>query len=697
MTHQLSQWQADERVSIQLEMEIVQMLQENHGGWRPEMSRVLGRIGKIVTVGYHTVDVEYGPNEKWTLNPAILTRVLPFELGDRVRVLEDERRVKELQRDHGGWVDAMANTINQEGEVKRVFADGDLRVEVGGSSWTFNPHALIPLNARAESSRPHPPIRPEITPDLIFSAVEVGDLEQVKQIVSTNPQALTETSNGINPLHVACKAGTAEIVSYLLGQGMDPNQTDVQGKTPLMFCCEVLPNPLCARHLIQAGANPNNSGKLNNKYPLLLAVERGQNDLAAELLQSQKCHVHVKDNYSQDTAMHIAAQNSNLNAMMNLLDAGASPDMINGSGLSPLHVALLNNSRKVVIYLLERKPEIVNQKTQRGRFQGMTPLHLAILKDNTDCFSLLLDCQLLNREIPDDTLNLTPFLFAIYEKKFHMLDLLIQTGCDVYVQDTLGNNALHILFDVNCDDYDTSKLSGTATTLLKVFDLVEQQFGRHIRIAMCCFLIMNRIPYDKKNAAGLSPLTKLNPEVRKYCEDKAPPLLPDCALCHKLAEFQNCPCGHVTYCVVHAIPESRCFTCRVEISRYNPLTPSAEFRRRSLLGMSSLHIPPAPIPTPPPPPSMFSPPPDSGCTYSIPTTSESERTKAPPEPPKKPEEEGGALANTNECSICMETFKKVVRVAIDPCGHMCCDICAERLKECHICRGPILKILRLFY
>ena len=695
-------WQIEERVSILLDVETVQLLQESHGGWRPEMARCMGRIGKIVSVGYHTVDVEYGPGEVWAFNPIILSRVMPFQVGDRVKVLDDERKAKELQRDHGGWVDAMSNTIGQDGEVKRVFADGDLRVEVAGSSWTFNPNALIPIGPPTSRPDPAPQQRAVLySSESLFEYVATGDLEKVKSIVQSNQQLLKELSNGMNVLHVACNAGNDEIVSYLMGQGLDPNLPDVQGKTPLMFCCEVFPNPLCVRHLLQAGANPNNAGKLNNKYPLLLAIERNQNEIAQELLESKKCNVQVRDSYTQDTALHISAQYSNLNAIMQLLEAGADSEIYNGAGLTPLHVGVLENSRKVLGYLLERRPDLVNSKAQRGGYDGLTPLHMAILKDHPDCLHLLLECQVVNLDQRDDTMHLTPFLFAVYEKKFHMLDALFEKGCDVYTHDTLGNNALHILFKTNCDNYSLSQLSN-ATMLQSVFKEVEQRFGPHIRIALCSYLVKIRVPYQKKNMAGVSPLAELNPDVRRYCEDNAPPQLPDCTLCNRMAEFMNAPCGHVTYCVVHAIDGSRCYTCNGEVTKYNPLAPFANQRRMRSQGGNRMFLtetlnPRGPPPPPPLQPAQFL---ESQETYINPNPSlVSTLPSGAPPPPSTPMREEPAPAEeegTNECGICFESYREVIRVAFDSCGHMCCKNCSQHLKECHICRQPILKIIQLY-
>jgi hypothetical protein len=45
------------------------------------------------------------------------------------------------------------------------------------------------------------------------------------------------------------------------------------------------------------------------------------------------------------------------------------------------------------------------------------------------------------------------------------------------------------------------------------------------------------------------------------------------------------------------------------------------------------------------------------------------------------------------CSICLGAPKDTV---IDPCGHVACAACARQLTACHICRGPIAKLLRTY-
>ena len=47
-----------------------------------------------------------------------------------------------LQRGHGEWAEAMAPTLGKIGRIQQIYHDNDLKVEVCGTSWTYNPVAV---------------------------------------------------------------------------------------------------------------------------------------------------------------------------------------------------------------------------------------------------------------------------------------------------------------------------------------------------------------------------------------------------------------------------------------------------------------------------------------------------------------------------------------------------------------------------
>jgi len=48
---------------------------------------------------------------------------------------------------HGEWAEAMSPTLGKVGRVKQIYHDNDLKIDVGGTSWTYNPLAVIKLSS----------------------------------------------------------------------------------------------------------------------------------------------------------------------------------------------------------------------------------------------------------------------------------------------------------------------------------------------------------------------------------------------------------------------------------------------------------------------------------------------------------------------------------------------------------------------
>lgn len=251
-------------VTINLELDVVQGLQNGHGGWTDNMLECLSTTGTVVAVDEdHDVLVSYASGNRWTFNPNVLTKVggsthalsrhnvdnvnlaltaagglvslgsagngtnlnllessetimatttassldtLPnnaahlnangmletgvtpqstglassfrsplsnssvtaggslmgtsgptasssgigigsghsnyFAIGDLVQICSDLERIKQLQKGHGEWAEAMRPTLGKLGRVQQVYHDNDLKIEVCGTSWTYNPSVV---------------------------------------------------------------------------------------------------------------------------------------------------------------------------------------------------------------------------------------------------------------------------------------------------------------------------------------------------------------------------------------------------------------------------------------------------------------------------------------------------------------------------------------------------------------------------
>lgn len=128
--------------------EELKRLQAGHGGWNPRMARFLGRVGTIHRTTEHgDLRVKFPESQlRWTFNPAAIIKIQSFGVGDIVRIIEDETRVKELQAGHGEWIDQMRRHLGKKGKIVKVYLDSDIRVLMDGTSvgdagtiWTLNP------------------------------------------------------------------------------------------------------------------------------------------------------------------------------------------------------------------------------------------------------------------------------------------------------------------------------------------------------------------------------------------------------------------------------------------------------------------------------------------------------------------------------------------------------------------------------
>lgn len=64
-----------------MELEIVQSLQHGHGGWTDGMFECLGNPGTVVGIDEdHDIVVTYPSANRWTFNPAVLTKVYKISL-----------------------------------------------------------------------------------------------------------------------------------------------------------------------------------------------------------------------------------------------------------------------------------------------------------------------------------------------------------------------------------------------------------------------------------------------------------------------------------------------------------------------------------------------------------------------------------------------------------------------------------------
>jgi Ankyrin repeats (3 copies)/Ring finger domain len=120
--------------------------------------------------------------------------------------------------------------------------------------------------------------------DTIFAAIEVDNIERVKQLAEAGADVNAKNREGFSALNTATKKGNLEIVKYLISKGANVNAKNLQGWTILHFTSAFGKLDI-VQYLINNGADihAKNGPSYGNKTALELAV---RNKKMAELLQN---------------------------------------------------------------------------------------------------------------------------------------------------------------------------------------------------------------------------------------------------------------------------------------------------------------------------------------------------------------------------------------------------------------------------
>lgn len=201
-----------------------------------------------------------------------------------------------------------------------------------------------------------------------ISAINHDRLDQISLMTDQyepNQFLSVTTENGKSALMSACKEGSLELVTSLVGAGADVNEKTLTQGTPFMFA--VLGGHLSIamwlkeqdadinvagsngwtaltiaaakgyvdilRWLIDEGLDPQ-ARDVYRFTPLMRAVDNGFVEAAALLLTLSQTDVNARDEY-ENTALHHAVSANNIPMVSLLLEHGADHLLKNRDGLSP--------------------------------------------------------------------------------------------------------------------------------------------------------------------------------------------------------------------------------------------------------------------------------------------------------------------------------------------------------------------------
>ncbi|XP_060937775.1 B-cell lymphoma 3 protein homolog [Limanda limanda] len=145
-------------------------------------------------------------------------------------------------------------------------------------------------------------------------------------------------------------------------------------------------------------------------------------------------------NNLRQTPLHLAVITQQAEIVDVLLKAGADPTALDRNGQTALHLCCEYNQRECLSVVLSRASSPVCLEIRN--YEGLSPLHLAVLRGHRDLARMLLDAGS-DINAMDIKSGQSPLMHAVENNNADMVHFLIENGCDVNGQSYSGNTALH--------------------------------------------------------------------------------------------------------------------------------------------------------------------------------------------------------------------------------------------------------------
>ena len=331
--------------------------------------------------------------------------------------------------------------------------------------------------------------------------------EVLQVVIAHGGDVNAATKGNITALMLASRTGNADVINVLLAAGADPNITDADGYTCLHDAIDVGCTKETLTAFINHGANIHAANK-KGVTPLMGAVWKGnidaikvlltagadrkdcdtclhsaiRNKCGKEILQRVISHgadVNAKNEHGV-TALGVACQMGNKDAINELLKAGADPNIVDEAGETCLHITIRGRGSQKHLEALITQGADVNATNKNS----VTALQVACQMKNEDAISVLLKAgadpaikdkhdytylhQVVKSTIFKNALDWAiantwnDIVFCIMETlkalrvacqmgDIAVISILLQSGVDFNTEDIDGDTCLHKAVRYSCN------------------------------------------------------------------------------------------------------------------------------------------------------------------------------------------------------------------------------------------------------
>jgi ankyrin repeat protein len=259
----------------------------------------------------------------------------------------------------------------------------------------------------------------------LMAASMRGDEQVVKLLLDAKADVNAKDKQGETALFDAVRYAHLGVVKLLLDAGADPNISNQRppkapdsGYTPLMYAAKrgLVPDVIpvtdwlaITKALLDKGANPDTRSTMG-ATALNVAQDYGNQDIAALLLKGGAKQVLTYKGLDLNDALILAATHGDANQVVEALKAGADPQAVSRTGVTPLLAAAFGGSVEAVRVVVEHGADVnhvatgyrawtwtaehissTEQPIAKTASLGYTALILAAQKGFADIVAYLLD------------------------------------------------------------------------------------------------------------------------------------------------------------------------------------------------------------------------------------------------------------------------------------------------------------------
>ena len=275
----------------------------------------------------------------------------------------------------------------------------------------------------------------------LHHAAKSGYTEIAQKILEKDISIINDQDeSGFSALHQAIRIGKSDLMKMLVEKRphVDLDLKDNEGNTPLMLAAKKFQDD-DIEHLLKCKADAkvrNNMGETALPLPLKTRFARKEKSTWMTLMRNSDCRNLNEGGGVFPSALHMTADNGELEMVQQLLEHGADINVQGGLYNTALQTAAAGGDEKVMVYLLRQGAD-----ASLGGGVFANALSAAVASGLSDSIPML---HARNADInAKDSQGRTAVHLAAWRGSLELFQWLQDKGGDLYVQDCQGRTVVH--------------------------------------------------------------------------------------------------------------------------------------------------------------------------------------------------------------------------------------------------------------